>query len=115
MLVLKMWVIPYGYYLNANKNIGSDYNAIVTYTSPSVTNYTSDTISDTNGSLFWVNMKAASPTSVSASATSYYDRWVPGYNSYHYPIELNGARHDFTTIDLDGVNYTATAEKYSKR
>lgn len=101
----------YGYYLNDNTYIGSDYGAKVTYTSPSVTSYTSGT----SGSYFWVNMRAASQTSVSASAVSYWDSWVPAYNSYHYPIELNGVRHNFNTIDLDGVNYTATAEKYSKR
>ena len=101
----------YGYYLNEDTYIGSDYNARVTHTSPSVTNYTSGT----NGSYFWVNMKAASPTDVSANVTSYYDVPIPGYNSYHYPIELNGVRYNFNTIDLDGVDYAATAEKYNER
>ena len=101
----------YGYYINTRTNIGSDYGARVTSTSPSVTSYSSGT----SGSYFWVNMRAASQTSVSASAVSYWDSWVPAYNSYHYPIELNGVRHNFNTIDLDGVNYTATAEKYNKR
>lgn len=101
----------YGYYTNVNTYIGSDYGARVTRTSSSVTSYDSGT----NGSYFWVNMRAASQTSVSASAISYYDTWVPEYNSYHYPIELNGVRYNFNTIALDGVNYTATAEKYNKR
>ena len=101
----------YGYYTNVSTYIGSDYGARVTSTSPSVTSYSSGT----SGSYFWVNMRAASQTSVSASAVSYWDSWVPAYNSYHYPIELNGVRHNFNTIDLDGVNYAATAEKYNKR
>lgn len=101
----------YGYYTNVRTYIGSDYGARVTKTSSSVTGYSSGT----NGSYFWVNMRAASQTNVSASAVSYWDSWVPAYNSYHYPIELNGVRYNFNTIDLDGVNYTATAEKYSKR
>lgn len=101
----------YGYYINDNTYIGSDYGARVTSTSPSVTSYSSGT----SGSYFWVNMRAASQTSVSASAVSYWDSWVPAYNSYHYPIELNGVRYNFNTINLDGVNYTATAEKYNKR
>lgn len=101
----------YGYYINDNTYIGSDYGARVTSTSPSVTSYSSGT----SGSYFWVNMRAASQTSVSASAVSYWDSWVPAYNSYHYPIELNGVRYNFNTIDLDGINYAATAEKYNKR
>ena len=101
----------YGYYTNVSTYIGSDYGARVTSTSSSVTGYSSGT----SGSYFWVNMRAASQTSVSASAVSYWDSWVPAYNSYHYPIELNGVRYNFNTIALDGVNYTATAEKYSKR
>ena len=101
----------YGYYTNVSTYIGSDYGAGVTSTSPSVTSYSSGT----SGNYFWVNMRAASQTSVSASAVSYWDSWVPAYNSYHYPIELNGVRHNFNTIDLDGVNYAATAEKYNKR
>lgn len=105
----------YGYYTNINTYIGSDYGARVTSTSSSVINYSSDTISNTNGNYFWVNMRAASQTSVRATAVSYWDSWVSEYNSYHYPIELNGVRHNFNTIDLDGVNYTATAEKYNKR
>ena len=101
----------YGYYINDNTYIGSDYGARVTSTSSSVINYNSGT----SGSYFWVNMRAASQTSVSASAVSYWDSRVPAHNSYHYPIELNGVRHNFNTIDLDGVDYTATAEKYNKR
>ena len=101
----------YGYYTNVSTYIGSDYGAKVTSTSSSVTSYSSGT----SGSYFWVNMRAASQTSVSANAVSYWDSYVSGYNSYHYPIELNGVRYNFNIIDLDGVNYTATAEKYNKR